>query len=199
MRRTPSRQAPISSPKRCRPTSAGSGNIPSSASWRAAGWQPAVPVGCCCARRRWKRPNAGSPRGRAVRRSRPRRRKLSSPRSRRGTTRRRNSSPEALPPASSSRSHSLGWPTGNGKSRSSSGRSPNSNASAPKIRSRRRPRPPTLWCSTWHSGSAPRKEFPPVSSKTSSIGRTPCRISSSNPDRRRRSSGAARPEPSPTP
>jgi hypothetical protein len=30
-------------------------------------------------------------------------------------------SPAASPPASSSRSHSLGWPTGNGKSRSSSG------------------------------------------------------------------------------
>ncbi len=82
---------------------------------------------------------------------------------------------------------------------SSSGRSPNNSANAPKTRSRRRPRPPTVWYSTWRSASAPRREFPPVLSKTSSIARAPCRINSSNPGRRRRKSSAARQRPSPAP
>ena len=40
-----------------------------------------------------------------------------------------------------------------------------------------RPRPPTLWCSTWRSASAIRSEFPRPSSKTFSTAPATCRSS----------------------
>jgi len=71
-------RAPISSPKRCEPTSAGSGNTPNSARRRATGRLRGGQAGCCCARRHWKRPSAGSHRDRAAHRSRSRRPRHSS-------------------------------------------------------------------------------------------------------------------------
>ena len=58
---------------------------------------------------------------------------------------------------------------------------PSSSASAPKRRSRPRRKPPTVWSSTWRSGSATRWASPPISSRTFSTGRARCRSSSSNP------------------
>ena len=59
---------------------AGSGSTPSSAKRRAAGQRPAGRAACCCGRRYWRKPSAGSPHAPAARRSRPRRPKPSSPR-----------------------------------------------------------------------------------------------------------------------
>ena len=52
-------RAPTGSPRPWRPTSAGSGNIPSSARPRVAGRRRAGPAVCCCARRFWRRPSGG--------------------------------------------------------------------------------------------------------------------------------------------
>ena len=147
-------RAPISLPRRSRPTSAGSGNTPSSAS--CASLVSGRPPGRAAAA------FTGPGGGRAVDRLTPARRAGADrrdPSLRRRKPTRHNaagatSSPAVLPPASSSRWRSLVSPIGSAALPSSSGRLPTSSASAPKRRSPQRRKPPTVWSSTWRSGSA---------------------------------------------
>ena len=145
-------------PRRCRPTSAGSGSTPSSAKQRGAGRPgPAGRLAAALA-------GAGGSRALDLRHARvarpePTEDNPSLRRRRAGAGRPggATSSPAASRPDLSVALALAGLAYG-----SEDEQRPKQNASAPKTRSRPQPRPPTVWCSIWRNGSATATAYQPT-------------------------------------